>query len=72
MWPFLLGEGAGDEDGDLLRGGGAGSGKGDLAGIGGLDLFLLGGLLLSDLSLFLLVSLTGLWSAEASLAPVLG
>ena len=52
MWPLLLGEGAEDVDGDLpLLGGGAGAGEGDLAGVGGLDLFLLGGLLLSDLSL---------------------
>jgi hypothetical protein len=77
MWPLLLGEGAGDGDGDLLLGGGAGAGEGDLDSVGGLDLFLLGGLLLSgvssgDLSLFLLLPLTGLWLAEASLAPVFG
>ena len=73
MVPLLLGEGAGDLDGDLLLlGDGAGAGDGDLAAVGGLDLFLLGGLLLTDLSLFWLISLTGLWSAEAFLAPVLG
>jgi hypothetical protein len=50
MWPLLLGEGAGDGEGDLLLGGGAGDGEGDLDSVGGLDLFLLGGLLFSGVS----------------------
>jgi hypothetical protein len=60
MWLLLLGDGAGD-------------GEGDLDAVGGLDFLLLAGLLHSalvklvsvgDLSLFLLLPLPGLWSAK--------